>query len=208
MPSYYTSVCPVSESLYNIYDEKDLRKVKFIKNNYNYVSINGFPIDLSTKGLKEFEAHSFFKYKAGGGMGFLIGPTVSEMHLIKAEAFARKGDVNSAIAEMRIIRVNRFEAEDINIANNIGGTVADVKEERRRELPFVIRWYDLKRYNQYNNEEIIITKKSFDDLNNVESPITTYTLSPQSSVYALPIPLQEVKILEWQQNEYSGVSKQ
>lgn len=207
MPSYYTSVCPVSEALYNVYDEKDLRKAKFIKNNYNYVSVNGLPFDLSTKGLKEIDAHSFFKYSSRG-IAFLIGPTVSEMHLIKAEAFARKGDVASAISELRIIRVNRFEDSDINIANNIGGTVANVKEERRRELPFVLRWYDLKRYNQYTNEEITITKKSFNDVNNVESPIKTYTLSPQSSVYALPIPEKEVKILGWQQNEYSGVTKQ
>lgn len=206
MPSFYTSVCPVSESLYNVYSEKDLRRTKFIENNYNYVSVNNLPFDLSNNGLKEIDAHTFYKFN-NRAIAFLLGPTVSEMHLIKAEAFARKGEAVLAIAELRILRANRFEAEDMGIANNIGGTVTDVKNERRREMPFILRWYDLKRYNQYVNEQTTVTKKSFDDVYNTESPLRTYILHPQASAYALPIPEKEVKILGWQQNEYDGVIK-
>ncbi|MCY1636155.1 MULTISPECIES: RagB/SusD family nutrient uptake outer membrane protein [Marinifilum] len=207
MPSYYTEVCPVSESLYNLYSEKDLRKLKFIQNNYNYISVNGLPFDLTAEGIKDIDAHSFYRFNHGG-IAFLIGPTVSEMHLIKAEAFARKGEAAKAISELRILRANRFEAEDISIVNNIGGTVADVKNERRRELPFVIRWYDLKRYNQYANEQITVTKKSFDDVYNTASSLKTYILEPQASAYALPIPEKEIRILGWKQNDYAGIVKQ
>ncbi len=206
-PSAYIDAMPVSQNLYNLYDEKDLRRVKLIDNNYLYVTVSTLPEVLEDEGLTELDAKSYYKFESSGS-SFLVGPSTPEMYLIKAEAFARANNTDAAVAELKTLRAKRFNAEDIAVANNITGTLSDVKNERRRELAISMRWYDLKRYNQIEGEQVTITKKSFDNIYDSKTDIITYTLSPTSKFYALPIPEIERNLLNWEQNVYDGVLKQ
>lgn len=206
-PSAYIDAMPVSQNLYDLYDQKDLRRVKLIDNNYLYVTVSTMPEFLVKAGLDTLDSKSYYKFESSGS-AFLLGPSTPEMYLIKAEAFARANNTASAAAELKALRAKRFNAEDAAIANNIVGTLTDVKNERRRELAFSMRWYDLKRYNQISGEEVTITKKSFDNIYNLTSNIKSYTLLPTSKFYAMPIPEIERKLLGWEQNVYDGVTKQ
>lgn len=199
-PSAYIDGIPVSKNFYDTFEENDLRRQKFIDNNYLYVTVPAIPEFLVQNGLDTLDSKSYYKFNYSSGSAFLLGPSTSEMILIKAEALARANNPAAASAELKKLRAKRFNAADIAIANNIGGTLSDVKKERRRELAFSLRWYDLKRYNQIPGEEVTITKKGLSDTYNLTSPVVTYTLSPSSKFYAMPIPEMERQLLGWEQN--------
>jgi hypothetical protein len=64
-------------------------------------------------------------------------------------------------------------------------------------MPFVMRWYELRRLNSNNDpaDDIIVSKQMYDfDVNGVKTPKTvkTYTLEKNSNRYVLPIPLSEI----------------
>lgn len=205
-PASYIDGMPVSKSLYNLYDEKDLRRVKFIDNNYLYVTVPALPESLVANGLDTLDSKSYFKLNFSGS-SFILGPTTAEMYLIKAEALARANKLAEAATELKIVRAKRFNLADAAISNSIGGTLQDVKDERRRELAFSIRWFDLKRYNQLPGEAVTVTKKSFENTYDLSSPVKTFMLSPNSKFYAMPIPGIERAILGWEQNGYDGINK-
>jgi starch-binding outer membrane protein, SusD/RagB family len=113
--------------------------------------------------------------------GVAFGPSVAEMILIKAECLAREGDFSNAMIEINTLRESRFEE---GVEFELSATTPEealqiVKEERRRELSFKgHRWFDLRRYNAYDNANIAITHE-FDG--------TSYTLEPSSPRWVLPI---------------------
>ena len=119
-------------------------------------------------------------------------PSVPEMMLIKAECIARgiKGD-ESADAILKRLRSNRFPS---SYTDNIGGTLKDVLDERRRELAFVIRWYDLKRYNALDDtgvpeySSIPVKKLMYNNVQDLTSGVKIYELKPNDPKYAIPIP--------------------
>ena len=71
-------------------------------------------------------------------------------------------------------------------------------EERRREMPFNMRWYDLRRLN--NNEDAsddVVIKREFYPYNNAtilgKEAVKTYTLDKNSRRYAAPIHNTEIE---------------
>lgn len=130
----------------------------------------------------------------------ISGLSVAEMRLIKAEAFARNGHAGDAINELNTIRRYRIATEayeDLPV-----GTPAEalkrVLDERRREIPFSIRWYDIKRYawNDDPSDDVTINRPFFPHNSSTiltGEPVQTYTLELKSRKYARPIP--EVDIL-------------
>ena len=138
-------------------------------------------------------------------MGYILGTTVPEMMLIMAECRARNaGDGENANNILKQLRAKRFPT---GYSDNIGGTLQEVKDERRRELAMLFRWHDVKRYNALDNANITITKTGRTDPYLLNSEIVTWKLAPNSPAYALPMPRSEVELLKWEQNEYSGVTK-
>ena len=130
------------------------------------------------------------------------GPTTAEMYLIKAECQARLGDYMDALETVNILRAKRMEpGEWVNLkASNQQEAIMQILEERRREMPFAQRWFDLRRLN--NNET------DYDDVENItkefyrftsatiygdEEPLT-YTLEKNSRKYALPINENEIEL--------------
>jgi len=194
---------PPSQDLYNMYEATDLRKKIFYDNNLN---CNNSPFTPCRK--DELVSKQYMKHALGNNRsGFALGVSVPEVMLIMAECRARgKGDGENANVILKALRKTRFP---IGYIDNIGSTLKDVKDERRRELAFVMRWYDLKRYNALDNDNIIVTKRGRDDVYQLNSNIVTYKLAPNAPAYALPIPEVEIILLgTWPQNEFSGVTKQ
>ena len=141
----------------------------------------------------------------------ISGPTVAEMLLIKAEAQARNGNWQEAMTTVATLRKNRIEASEYTAptATSQADAVKYILRERRREMPFTARWYDLKRLNGNGDpsDDITVTRvfypyTSASILRN--DPARTYTLEPGSRHYAMPIPTSELDLAKGvlEQNRY------
>lgn len=109
------------------------------------------------------------------------GMSVPEALLIRAECYARNGKATEAMADVNTIRQQRFKtgANYLLSATDAIDALKKVKEERRREFAFRgLRWFDIRRYNAFDNDNISVTHI----LNG-----QTYTLAPNSARTVLPI---------------------
>lgn len=109
------------------------------------------------------------------------GPSVPETYLIRAESSARLGNTQNALDDLNLLRSKRYKtgsnytlsAPDANAALNI------VKAERRREMAFRgSRYFDIRRFNKFDNANITITHTLGSE---------QFTLTPNSNRTALPI---------------------
>lgn len=122
------------------------------------------------------------------------GPSTSEMYLIKAECQARSGNYNDAMTTLNILRAKRLvPGAWVNLsATSKDDAIRQILEERRREKPFTLRWYDLRRFNNNDdpNDDVVVTRTfypfSASAIFTNDTPIT-YTLEKNSRKYALPI---------------------
>lgn len=109
------------------------------------------------------------------------GPSTAEMLLTRAEARARSNETAKAMDDLNTLRLHRYKSGSSYqlSAGTPAEALALVKEERRRELAFRgHRWFDIRRYNTFDNGNITVTHI----LNN-----NTYTLPPLSARTVLPI---------------------
>jgi len=191
---------PPSQGLYDLYAANDLRKKFYYDNNQNISTASLF----KPSRKDQLVSKSYMKHAVSAtASGYLLGVTVPEIMLIMAECRARgAGDGQNASIILKELRKTRFPTGNVD---NIGGTLKEVKDERRRELAFTMRWFDLKRYNALDNEGIVVSKLARKDVFSLNSEIVTHELLPNAPAYALPIPQVEIDLLGWKQNEYGGV---
>jgi len=140
------------------------------------------------------------------GSTLISGPTRAEMLLNKAEVLARKGDVPNALSAVNTLRQKRMSTYSALTAFNKDEAIKQVLAERRRELPFVMRWYDIRRFsvNDYAADDITVKRDFYQvsitavDLNTPK----TYTL--ESKHLVLPINGVEIDASKGQiqQNPY------
>ncbi|WP_025146477.1 RagB/SusD family nutrient uptake outer membrane protein [Pedobacter jeongneungensis] len=110
-----------------------------------------------------------------------VGPSVPEMILIKAEAFARNGDAANAMLWVNNLRIKRFKSADYVALTASNGADALVKviEERRREFfGRMLRWWDMRRLKNEVPFQRTYTRNY---------GASTYTLAPNSDRYVFPI---------------------
>jgi hypothetical protein len=192
-----------SQELLDLYNtEYDLRYQHHMVENYSYFRGATNP-PYSHPGY----LHFFFS-------DILSGPSVAEMILIKAETQIRQGSWAEGIQTVNTLRQVRMDAsapaEIINLsATSPEGALKVVLEERRREMPFITRWYDVRRFNNNNDssDDVIMTRTFYSyTLNNIfggQSPVE-YTLEKNSRRFANPLPINDIissgGVLE--QNEY------
>lgn len=131
-----------------------------------------------------------------------IAPNVVEMLMTKIEAIARTGNYQQAMTELNKFRQFRFDKQTPESivqleAKDKNDAILKILEERHREFPYTVRWFDLRRIN-FNSEtfdDVTVTKTFFPvkasavDYNG--TPVK-YTLGPESRGYAVAIPLQEI----------------
>jgi hypothetical protein len=177
-----------SQELLGLYDKtNDLR--------YQYHMVEDYSYD---RGMVK-PAYSYPGYVFFFKEWIPSGPTVAEMLLMKAEAQARTDDYMGAINTLNILRAKRMKPGTwVNLtATSKDDAIKKILEERRREMPFVQRWFDIRRYNNNEdpNDDVILTRDFYPySGTNVlfNEPVKTYSLPKNSRRYASPIPVTEI----------------
>ena len=200
--SYSVFAVP-SKKLYELYPPQDLRKIKFYDNMslYNVYGNNSIGDNYPKDTVNLYDGSIYSRITRFFSSSYIIrGPTVPEMMLIKAECIARgiNGD-KTAVKILEELREKRFRPGE---APAIKGDIVSVLEERRRELPFMVRFYDLKRLNALEGADIWVRKAHYSD---ILDPTTTVVpdkivIEPNSNHYALPIPIDDLNAGGWEQN--------
>lgn len=196
-----------SQSLLDTYthDIKDANPDNDLR--YHYFMIPEFSVLKQCKPTNDgiFPGYVQFDY------GYIFsGMTVAEMYLIRAEAtaYTNVGDAMNILNTLRKTRI-ATSAYAALTASDRTDALKKIAEERRREMPFSTRWYDLKRYNNNDDasDDVTVTHKFYpynSSLILMDQPIQTYVLEPKSRKYALPIPTLDITRSEGQliQNRY------
>lgn len=167
---------------------------------YKYHMVENYSYDRGlTNPAYEYPGYIFFfKDKIPSG------PTVSEMLLIKAECLARQDKVPEAMASVNQLRAKRIDnsapLSTINLtANSKREAITKILEERRREMPFSQRWFDIRRlnHNEDGSDDVsTLTRNFYGYSSSTVTPSTgiiTYTLEKNSRRYAAPIPNTEIQ---------------
>lgn len=165
----------VDTLLYQSYDEGDLRKSFFFR-----------PSTLRPNWANLDRNYS------GGNFPF-GGFAVDEIYLIKSECLVRSGLVEEGISVLNALLEKRYRTGTYqHIAITEQNMALDiVLSERRKELVFRgLRWQDLKRLNKEGRN--LIVKRILDG--------ETYQLLPNSNLYVLPIPPEEIRLNNLEQN--------
>jgi len=149
--------------LYTSYGANDLRKALFFKK-------------AATKPYYNFNG------SYDGTTALFNGPAVDELYLIRAEAAARTGKMETALADLNLLRKNRYSTATYVPLVSVNGSevLAWVLQERRKELVLRgQRWTDLRRLNKDN-----VFKKTVVKIVNGQR----YELQPGDTRYVFPIP--------------------
>lgn len=175
-PNYYTSssyYALVDSSLYQSYDNNDLRKALFFKEEPDGYSFKG----------------SYAGYYA------YIGIATDEAYLMRAESYARLGNKEASLNDLNNLMETRwaqgtfvpFTAATSEIALGI------ILNERRKELIFRdLRWMDIKRLN-IEGAGISLTRV-------IDGK--SYTLHANDNRFALSLPADIVKMNGIPQNPF------
>ena len=176
-----------SQSLLSLYDTaKDLRYKYHMVQNYSYLRSFTNP------------AFSYPGYVFFGNDGIPEGPTTAEMVLIKAECLARTNDVAGAMTAINGLYVKRMKTGTPPLtAATQDAAITEILKERRRELPFSQRWFDIRRFNSnsYAADDVSLSKVFYPYTANAvqaTQPVQTYTLPKGSRRFASPLPQTDV----------------
>lgn len=158
-----------SSALLNLYDtQNDLRYKSFMIPN------GGRRFSVVTPATFRYTVYD-------DGRSIPEGPNVAEVLLNKAEVLARKGDFGAAMTQVNTLRQKRMSSYIALTAVDKDEAIKKVLEERRRELPFAMRWYDIRRFsaNDYPADDVTVTRDFFDvSISGVNMNVPkTYTLS-------------------------------
>lgn len=151
----------VDTSLYALYEDDDLRKSLFFRHNNN-------------------NTHNY-KGSYNGNQSLFSGISVNEVFLIRAECYARNGNIPAAMSDLNHLLNYRYQSESFVPleADNPQEALQIILIERRKELLFRgLRFPDVKRLNK---EGVNIGFSRV--LNGKE-----YTLPPNDLRFALSIP--------------------
>jgi len=163
----------IDSSLYKLFDDNDLRKTLFFKNNGNGTFA--------------------FKGSYEGNPALYSGVAVDEIYLVRAEACARQNLPAPAMENLNTLMLKRWKTGTfIPFATNDAETALKIiLQERRKELLMRgLRWMDIKRLNE-EGAGITLYRKVNGQL---------FTLPPKDSRYALPLPEDVIVLSGMQQN--------
>jgi len=168
----------IDSTLYQSYDDNDLRKTVFYKDNGGVYGFQG-----SYDGIGPYS-----------DFGVFDGLTTDELYLIRSECLARGGNKDSAMHYLNKLMVKRWK----NNGSWIPFVAADevdalekVLAERRKELVYRgQRWSDIRRLNE-EGANITLKRKIGDAI---------YTLPPSDKRSVMLIPFDEINRSGIQQN--------
>ncbi|NLI35322.1 MAG: RagB/SusD family nutrient uptake outer membrane protein [Bacteroidales bacterium] len=192
----------VSDSLYNSYDDNDLRKIAFWWHYNNYIGYTKLA-SVSSSTASSNKYYGWYDYNAPyNGEKTEISDKFlfrsPEAYLTKAEADAYLGKEDEARSALNILRGARYKSGSDYLVTATGQDLVEIiRDERRKELALEgQRWFDLRRYavcEKYPESKQIVHKyyyyESFNSI--VKTEYHTFILKPYDAAYVLPIP-QEV----------------
>ena len=182
-PSLAPTIAKVVKTLYDSYDQNDLRKQLFFRAN---VGTN--------------EGTYLFKGSYDGSTNPFNGLATDEVYLIRSECYARAGKTQEAMKDLNdLLRTRWAVILDVNgnavstytdyIANTADEALRIILKEREKELIFRgIRWTDLRRLNTETKFAITLTRT------------INGTLPPNDLRYTLLIPLDVINTTSIPQN--------
>ncbi|MGN6418233.1 MAG: RagB/SusD family nutrient uptake outer membrane protein [Pseudobacter sp.] len=191
-----------SPALIANYGATETERVKDLRYKHFMPEHSGFAAQWGVPGLNSFKQF---------GLNLIpTGPAIAEVMLNKAEAAARKGDFATASTLVTALRTKRFVTgyENLDLGFNASNALTLVLQERRRELPFAFRWYDIRRfaYNETTADDITVSRTFYNvKLSAIDKTNSkVYTLPVKSSRYMIPIPNNDIIQSEGQimQNSY------
>jgi tetratricopeptide (TPR) repeat protein len=141
-----------------------------------------------------FNAAGRFKGNYTGNSYPFAGLATDEIYLIRAEAEARAGNTNDAMADLNTVLIKRWVTGTFMplTATNTDVALVTILEERQKELLFRgLRWTDLRRLNMDPRFAKTLTRL----LNG-----QVYTLPANDIRYVFPIPDNEISLSGMQQN--------
>lgn len=167
------SVAKIDSVLYRSYAANDLRKTVFFKAN----------------------ADGTFSFKGSYNttVNLFSGIATDELYLIRAECYARAGNITSAMNDLNTLLQTRWKTGTFVplSAANQQAALNLILTERRKELVFRdLRWMDIKRLNK---EGVGIAIRR--NLNN-----QLYVLPPNDNRFALALPKEIIGLSGMQQN--------
>ena len=203
-----TLALPISESFYDLFTDKehDARWTSYYDSGYTYMMASGVSVEIQNGGitwatqqwLKPWMFNTYWHYMGQNGPSCIVGMTTPEMYLTKAECLARAGRTDEAAEVLRTLRRTRFTDE--TAANNIGGSVEEVLDERSREMGPFWRFYEAKRLNGAEHAGIELRREI---LANTADPasVTEIVIPADDPRWALPFYATECELMGWEQNE-------
>jgi hypothetical protein len=166
-------IARIDSVLYRSYSDNDMRKIIFFRNNND-----------GTFGFRG-------SYERGSSLFSSVA--TDEMYLIRAESFARQGNIKDAMDDLDSLLIKRLKTgafEPITAADQ-NDALKKILTERRKELLMRgLRWMDIKRLNK---EGANISLMRIVNGN-------TYILPPNDKRFALPIPEDVIQMSGIQQN--------
>ncbi|MFD2035476.1 RagB/SusD family nutrient uptake outer membrane protein [Belliella marina] len=158
----------IDTSLYNSYDELDLRKkVFFVRRNNDAINFRG----------------SF-----SGTFHLFGGLTDAELLLISAESKARQGNLKGAAGDVYMLLESRYEKGAISMDEilEVSDMLSFVLGERKKELVFRgLRWSDLKRFALLNPNDVDLKRVLGDEV---------FVFDPKPENFVFPIPEEEINL--------------
>jgi len=161
------SFAKIDPSLVSSYETNDLRRIIFFK------TVSGIPVSYLFSG----------NYEPTINGTLFNGLAVDELYLIRAECYARSGNITGALSDLnRLLRTRWLSGSYIEIPSTLNAeeTLEKVLTERRKELLMRgQRWTDLRRLNKDAKFAVTLTRT-------IQGK--TYTLPPNDPRYILLIP--------------------
>lgn len=161
-------------------------------------SQNAFQISVELLGLhssQDLRRTLFYVRRANGLINFrgsylsgrplFGGLSLNEMYLVHAESLVRLGRVPEAETVLEVLLKNRMNPswQGLTFATETDA-LRQIIDERRKELPFRgLRWTDLRRLNKDPRFQVTLNRRFSG---------STYTLTPDSENYVVPIPAREL----------------
>lgn len=172
-PILSSNMAKIPLTLYQSYDNNDLRKTAFFRSN--------------TSGQILFKGN----YSGTSQRSSVLAK--DELYLIAAESYARTNDIARAMDMLNSLLITRWKTGTFVpfSASTKEEALQIIKEERRKELLFRgLRWADIKRYNR-DGDAITLTRTIGGE---------AYSLPPNDLRYAIAIPEDIIKQTGMPQN--------
>ena len=198
-------VARIKEELSNLYEVNDLRKQIFFKpNTISFIYPTPTPSNptaTATATVPDGTYRFTGNYEETAGSDQFIGLAVDEVYLIRAESYARSGNVSSAMNDLNTLLRSRWDntvTYPVMTASTADEALNKVLNERRKELVMRRqRWTELRRLNKESRFAKTITRevKQFNATGTsptnytvTSSVITSFSLPPNDLRYVLLIP--------------------